>query len=113
MSLPNLYNQSDPAAPEGDYIWHFVYLHGEAEALNQEMADKGGWHEDERHWSPSDCFVSDQPMPPDGDYDALLYGRPVKVVIRKRKHANYLCGRVACIDDPEGLAHALSPDDWR
>lgn len=108
--IPNFYHCSDPqVANNKGRHWAFVYLHGEAEALNQAVADK---NEDWYDWAP-DLFESDQDMPSEpGEYSAMLYGKEVVVVLAYRG-SNILCGRAVLADDSVALEHARCPSEWR
>ena len=96
----------------GEHYWPFVYLHGQAEHLSGALyqayicrseVDRGA----------DDIFCCDSPMPIEpGEYLAELYGHPVIAVIDYAGR-NFLCGRVALIDDEVALAHCRIPQDWR
>ena len=98
-------HEQDPKA-QGWYRWPYVYLHGIAEKRNAERGSIEGWD------TAADIFVANGPMPTEvGEYRANLYGREVVAVLAVRDA--FFNGRVAEIDDPEGLAHAREPDSWR
>jgi hypothetical protein len=100
------YHDYDPDHLEDDR-WHFVYLHGEAEEFNEENRIANGWE-----WSASDTFCSPDPMPTEaGEYHAVLYGRPVIVVLADRRSLRG--GRAALADDTIALDHCRAVDDWR
>lgn len=111
-----VYSGYDPDAPKlpGEKhaeLWHFVYLHGEAESLSAEMIAQNGWYD-----GAADLCVLDGPHPTTaGEYACTLYGRPAVAVIAKRGHTDlrFMCGRVALLSDAEGLAHARAVELWR
>jgi hypothetical protein len=115
--IPKFFHQNDPQAPEVNYVWHWVYLHGAAEQYNMEVAL--GFPVDRDDLTAPDLFVSDQPMPTEpGLYMASLYGRDVVVCLAYRLgDRNWLCGRAAILttrgDAVWHLQHALSPEEWR
>jgi uncharacterized protein (TIGR02996 family) len=99
----------DVVGPGPVHAWFFCYLHGKAEALNQlSIVDNGVC-------SP-DCFVADQPIPSPGEHPVMVHGKLAWAVIAPLRGAldkGMLSGRIALADDPEGLAHARRPQDWR
>lgn len=115
-----LYHPCDPTAPHPRHVWSYVYLHGLAERRNEaEAARHNYWSDkpaddDTRPWPAPDLFVSDVPRPlAEGDWQAFLYGHPVLIVYRLYR-PNIFGGRAACLDDPEGFAHACHwPQEWR
>ena len=97
MKVPNLY--AGVQLKKGTYVWHFCYLHGEAENVYS-AGDV----------SP-DVFASDQPIPERaGSYPVLINGIPAVAVIAQ--HYGQLSGRVALSSDLPALQHATSPEDW-
>lgn len=100
----------DPEA-NGRELWHFVYLHGQAEDLAEQMMAEKGWE-----WSPGDlCVLPDldeQPTEPD-EYRVTLYGQAGLAVLDSRGHPGRLSGRVALLSDAVGLAHARDVKSWR
>jgi hypothetical protein len=111
VRLHTFRHADDPAAA-GWGLWHYVYLHGEAEDRARKEAAENWWGG--RSASAPDYVVCNDPPPAEeGDYAATLYGARVVVFVRKPKGRNYLCGRAACPDDAVGFAHASNPDEWR
>lgn len=108
-ALPTFFHQSDPAAPKDCHVWHYVYLHGEAEDHNAAQQNNNKWCDDP---PPPDLFVADLPMPENGDHPVLLYGKVAVAVLRDRFNGAVRGGRVAFPDDAEGYAHATDPDKW-
>jgi len=111
-----LYHDNDPAAPAIEdggrtyrgHRWHYVYLHGAAERLNELRAAQNGWE-----WAAPDLFVCDKPMPEeDGEHYGLLYGKLIAVVISSRQTCGVRGGRASLLKDAVGLAHARRPQDW-
>ncbi len=99
------FNASDPLAPQE--LWHYVYFHGAAEDLSENVRLERNWP-----WCAGDLVCCDGPNPvAEGDYRGTLYGVPVVAVVRRRH--GLLGGRVA-LDDPEsaGYEHCFSPQDW-
>lgn len=104
-----LFNDYDPDRPADAWRWPFVYLHGKAEDLVRVLSYAKEWEN-----SAPDIFVASKPMPPEaGEWSVKLYGIPAVAVIARRDGTSHLCGRVALLDDQEGLAHARRPEDWR
>ncbi len=106
--MTTFYHLSDPNAPKNPYhVWHFVYLDGEAEVVNGQMAHLNGWE-----WQAPDLFLADQPMPTvEGEYEATLYGQRVVVFIHKR-FGSYLGGRAVFWADTEAYEYASHPERW-
>jgi len=92
-------------AEAGTHRWPFAYLHGKAEDVAQSKASEDG------EQVIPDIFISDTPMPGEGNHLAYLYGEPVLAVIRQRH--GILAGRVALLSDTEALKHALDVFSWR
>lgn len=107
--MPRFFHCDDE---RGKHSWHFVYLHGQAEQLSGQIYQEYiGRRECER--GADDIFSADCPMPSEpGEYSAELYGHPVIAVIDYACR-NFLCGRVALVDDEAALAHCRTPQDWR
>lgn len=101
------------ADPEGKgrELWHYVYLHGQAEDLAGQMMAEKGWE-----WGPDDLCVlpdlNEQPTEPD-EYVVTLYGQAGVAVLADRGLSNYLSGRVVLLSDPVGMAHARDVKSWR
>lgn len=110
MPIPNLYHVHDPALPaDAAEQWGYVYLHGEAEAVNDRMQQANDWE-----WYAPDMFVSDQPMPTSpGEYEVRLYGNRAFAVLAMPEPRDWLCGRVALETDERALKHVRTPEDWR
>lgn len=90
-------------------LWHYVYLHGEAERLARRMQRENDWSD-----GAPDLCVLDGPHPTEpGEYAVTLYGHHAVAVLAHTHGRQYLCGRVALLSDPVGLAHALAVNDWR
>ncbi len=119
------YHPNDPAAPSvpsppgRNYLghrWHYVYLHGELEDINQAQAEANGWE-----WAAPDLFVADAPCPTEeGAFDVELYGRKAVAVLARTHLRDWLCGRVVAVptgpDDVRAIRswrHAHTTGDWR
>lgn len=104
----NVYSANDPAAPSNT-LWHFVYLHGEAEGVASELTYRNNWPD-----GAADLCVLDgtHPTTP-GEYPVTLYGRDAVAVLADRGLSGHLSGRVALMDDADGLAHARNVAEWR
>lgn len=100
-------NPNDPASKDIE-LWHFVYMHGEAERANQEQQQREGWSDRE---APDYCVCADPKPTAPGAYYGELYGRMVICVLAHR-HGG-LDGRAAFIDDYPAVMHCNSPEDWR
>ncbi len=99
----NFYHGDDP---KGVHVWHWVYAHGDAEDLNQQIQNENDWQ------SAADLLSSDTPLPTiPGEYQGMLYGKPIIAVLAKRH--NFLGGRAALADDKDALDHCRRPEDWR
>lgn len=91
------------------YRWPFVYLHGEAEIKGLDLDVQ----------SAPDLCIANQAAPPvePGQVvtlDCTVYGQPAKCVLYGAHNDPGLpSGRIALLSDAKGLAHALSPKDWR
>lgn len=114
MKVATLRHQQDPAVADHSrwHCWHYCYLHGDAERLNESTAREEQFA-DEDNLTAADLFVADAPMPEaDGIYLVEVYGKMALAVISQRWF-KARGGRVALAADPEGLKHALTPEDWR
>lgn len=109
MNNPNFYHLGDTSINVvKTHDWRWVYLHGEAEILHAQIAERNLWE-----WHAPDLFWSDQPRPSDpGVYPASLYGHEVIVVLAFRS-LDWLTGRAVLATDMVALPHALRPADWR
>ena len=104
MPEPRLFHADDPD-PAAKFRWPFVYLHRMAERMNEQIGRLHRWD------SAPDLLSADQPMPVSpGQYPVTLYGVPALAVLALRWEV--YGGRVALLDDPEGLAHAQNPQEW-
>lgn len=102
-----LRHPGDPKSPPR--LWSYVYLHGRAEHWNARVGRQNGWED----CAPDLCCCVDDPLPAaDGEYDAILYGEPAKIVLSTRYHGSLFGGRVALTNDEEGLAHARDHANW-
>jgi hypothetical protein len=109
----HLYHQADPnrRGRRNDW-WPFAYLHGAAEIHNEQVSRLAGW-EPEDEETAADLFVADCPMPDkEGEYEGMLYGMPVVIVLSRRPRLGWLCGRISCPADEEGSRHARSVREW-
>lgn len=101
------YNDEDPDKPQPNYMWHFVYLHGQVEEDNEKLQFDKGWQ-----WQAPDLFVSNVPMPEEpGEYIADFYGKKVIAVVAERY--GHLCGRASYDTDLVALTHSRKVEDWR
>ncbi len=102
------YHCSDPGFYHQDgHVWTFVYLDGQAQAFNEEVAEAGSFD-----WNESDRFVCDEPKPKEpGDYKGDLYGLGVTAFLRLR-YGN-LDGRVAAPTDLAAYESAKDEKTWR
>lgn len=106
--LLTLLHPSDPRSAGKD-LWHFVYLHGEAEIFNGQYARKQGWE-----YAAYDlCGILEPHPTEEGNYECDLYGRRALAVIRRLRNRSWLAGRVALYSDVKGLKHALDYESWR
>ncbi len=105
------FHRDDPAARDL-HLWHFCYAHAAAERLCDERLTE--WF-DPDELPAGDLLAFDEPMPSQpGEYPGTLYGRPcVAVLAHRHGDRTWLSGRLALLDDPVGLAHARTPEDWR
>lgn len=102
---PVFYHAGDPAAPQS--LWHFVYLHGQAEDRNYERAAEHDFVDE-----AGDLIACSTPLPTEaGEYTAMLYGEEVVVVLADR--GGWLGGRAALASDEQALRHVRAPIDWR
>jgi len=69
---------ADPSALKNNYQgWPFIYVHGEAEDVQQEMCVNNGWD-----WQPPDLILASTSIPEEpGEYIANHYGRKLIVVL--------------------------------
>ena len=107
--MPRLFHCDDC---RGKHDWPFVYLHGNAEIHSgKSYSELSGEACHDRR--ADDIFCCDSPMPTEpGECSVELYGRQAIAVIDYAGR-NFLCGRVALIDDEAALAHCRIPHDWR
>lgn len=106
----NVFSPADPDCPlNGDgklELWHFVYLHGQAEDVVRELQEANGWR-----WESPDLCVLDGPhSTKPGAYPVTVYGRPAIAVLANQ--FGLLGGRVALLTDPDALAHVIDPAAW-
>lgn len=105
------------AETENDHhIWPFVYLHGEAERMNEEAFSNGG--------DAPDLCMANEPIEkyiPDGLHgraykaiNCVVGGKPAIVVLAKTLGENGpVCGRISLVDDVEAMRHTYTPENWR
>lgn len=104
-----LYHPHDPLKPKLVYDWPFVYLHGKAQEELSQSEEAGGWQP-----HAHDIFLADKSMPAlVGELHVLVYGKLAIAVFSKRHLDGCLSGRVALVDDLDGLTHARHVAQWR
>lgn len=105
-----------------EHRWPFVYLHGQAERMNDQIFNEGG--------EAPDICMANEPM--DNYIPCVGNGLPcvswkgtvsipclvndtpaVCVLSSHRSTDGHFGGRIALVKDIEGLRHALSPLEWR
>ena len=93
-----LTTKKKPGAEE--YMWPFVYLHGNAENVLEHDEDLA-----------PDMFYANEPKPKvAGQYICTIGELWAVAVIAP--HLGILGGRIALVKDPDALKHALTPEKW-
>lgn len=103
MKIYQLYNANDPDATDKLRL-PFAYLHGKLEEINIQKQEMEGWKAN----YASDIFLIDDVMHSPGTYLGQFYDRFALIVIDSEME-----GRIALLDDIQGLSHIINPDNWR
>jgi hypothetical protein len=99
--------QSDPQ--QMTYFWDWCYMHGKAESLISSIQDAYDWE-----WSAPDLFKASGSKPDKpGEYEGLLYGQKVIMVLAFKRWPDTLEGRGTLASDEEGLKHCRDIQAWR
>lgn len=117
LTLVHGRSKSDDKA-SGWHAWHFCYFHGNLENANNDKFAAGG--------DAPDLFEANRPIEnylptePKRPYsvtwvECIACGKPAIVGIKVEWNITqkYVSGRVAWKDDPDGLRHVMTPEDWR
>lgn len=106
--MPNLYLETDPAVPETLYRWPFVYLHGAAEKIFEDITTARSLP-----CTPYDIFLADTPMPTEPGLHAVnLYSHPAIAHLSSVEHRTMLIGRVVLLNDYKNHPYLMNPSNW-